>query len=143
VIDNLEQIVSDFDLLDNWDQRYQYLIQLGEKLPVMPEALKTEENKVHGCMSQLWVKAYHDKDNPKLIRFFGDCDTGVIKGVLAVLIQLIDGKRPDVIELLDVDEIFAKLKLDEHLSPQRHVGVYAIVKQMKQQAMNLKSSTVS
>jgi cysteine desulfuration protein SufE len=140
---NLEQIVSDFDLLDDWDQRYQYLIQLGEKLPYMPEALKTDANKVNGCMSQVWIAAYSDKDDPKLVRFFGDSDTAIIKGVLAVLMQLIDGRSLDAIEQLDVDKVFVRLKLDEHLSPQRHVGVYAIVELMKRQAMSLKSTTVN
>ena len=77
----------------------------------------------------------------RLIRFHGDCDTSIIKGVLAVLIQLASGKTVAEIEQLDVDELFSRLSLDEHLSPNRHVGVYAIVDLMKQQARKLQSST--
>lgn len=136
----LDEIVDIFDLLGDWDQRYQYLTELGERLPVMPAALKTVENKVRGCMSQVWVCACHDEHHPELVRFHGDCDTSIIKGVLAVLIQLASGKTVAEIEQLDVDELFRRLSLDEHLSPNRHVGVYAIVDLMKQQACNLQSS---
>jgi cysteine desulfuration protein SufE len=139
----LDDIVDIFELLGDWEQRYQYLTELGEKLPAMPEALRTEENKVRGCMSQVWVCACRDEHNPEIIHFYGDCDTSIIKGVLAVLIQLASGKTVVEVEQLDVDVLFSRLGLDEHLSPNRHVGVYAIVELMKQQARNLQSSRVS
>ena len=137
---NLDDIVDIFELLGDWDQRYQYLTELGEKLPQMPESLKTEENKVKGCMSQVWVSAWRDETRPNLIQYHGDCDTSIIKGVLAVLIQLSAGKTTQAIEQLDVDELFTRLKLDENLSPNRHLGVYAVVELMKQQARDLQSS---
>lgn len=133
----LDDIVDIFEMLGDWDQRYQYLTELGEKLPPMPAALKTEANKVKGCMSQVWVSAWRDKTAPQHIHFYGDCDTSIIKGVLAVLIKLCDNKTIAAIEQLDVDEIFTRLSLDENLSPNRHVGVYAIVILMKQQARDL------
>jgi len=138
----LDDIVDIFELLGDWDQRYQYLAELGEKLPDMPHSLKTDDNKVQGCMSQVWISAYRDENVPELIQYHGDCDTSIIKGVLAVLIQLSAGKATKAIEQLDVDELFEKLKLDEHLSPNRHIGVYAIVELMKQQVRELQSSTV-
>jgi len=141
MIASLDDIVDIFELLGDWDQRYQYLTELGEKLPMMPEELRTEDNKVKGCMSQVWVCAYRDEDDTGLIRFHGDCDTSIIKGVLAVLIQLSAGKAVGEIEGLDVDELFTRLGLDEHLSPNRHIGVYAIVELMKQQARNLPLSS--
>jgi len=138
---NLDDIVDIFELLGDWDQRYQYLTELGEKLPAMPEELRNEDNKVKGCMSQVWVCACRDEDVPGLVRFHGDCDTSIIKGVLAVLIQLSADKTVAEIEQLDVDELFTRLDLAEHLSPSRHIGVYAIVELMKQQARNLESSS--
>ncbi len=134
---NLDEIVDIFDILGDWEQRYQYLVELGEKLPPMPEELKTEDNKVKGCMSQVWVHAYRDSENPERIHFHGDCDTSIIKGVLALLIQLLDGRTAEEIQNLDVDEFFTRLKLDEHLSPNRHFGIYALVELMKQQAAGL------
>ena len=139
----LDDIVDIFELLDDWDQRYQYLTELGERLPPMPEVLKTEDNKVKGCMSQVWISAYRDPEDPKRTRFHGDCDTSIIKGVLALLIQLIGGGTRKEIEALDVDELFSRLSLDEHLSPNRHLGVYAIVELMKAQAQRLQQSARS
>jgi len=138
---SLDDIVDIFELLGDWDQRYQYLTELGEKLPAMPAELRTEDNKVRGCMSQVWVCAHRDEDAPSLVRFHGDCDTSIIKGVLAVLIQLSADKTVEEIEQLDVDELFTCLDLAEHLSPNRHIGVYAIVELMKQQARSLNQSS--
>jgi cysteine desulfuration protein SufE len=134
---SLDDIVDTFELLGDWDQRYQYLVELGENLPALPEEARIEDNKVKGCMSQVWVHAYPNPDDPNLIRYHGDCDTSIIKGVLALLIQLAEDRSADDIRKMDVDEFFERLKLDEHLSPNRHVGVYAIVDLMKQQAREI------
>jgi cysteine desulfuration protein SufE len=127
----LDEIVDIFDLLGDWDQRYQYLIELGEKLPAMPDRLKTDDNKVRGCMSQVWITAYIDDGQ---VKFYGDSDTSVIKGILALLISLCDGLTVRQIRNLDMDTVFQGLSLDEHLSPNRHVGVYAMFDLMKQKA---------
>ena len=131
---DLQDIVEAFDLLGDWESRYQYLIELGENLPHMPEANRTEERRVKACMSKVWIRAYPDPDNSEQIRFEGECDTAVIKGVLALLIEITTGKTAEEIQLLDLDEVFQQLRLGEHLSPSRHVGVYAIVDLMKQQS---------
>lgn len=133
----LDEIVDTFELLGDWDQRYQYLVELGENMPDLPDEARTEENKVKGCMSQVWIEASRSKDNPGKIVFHGDCDTSIIKGVLALLFQLSEDRTANEIDKLDVDEFFEKLGLDEHLSPNRHVGVYAIVELMKKQARAL------
>ena len=104
----------------------------------MPAKYQTDDNRVKPCMSQVWVYAYADHKDSDKIHYLGDCDTSVIKGVLALLIQLADAKTADEIQHLNVDEVFEKLNLGEHLSPNRHVGVYAIVELMKQQARELK-----
>ena len=143
VMDGLDDIVDVFEMLGDWDQRYNYLVELGEQLPPMPEHLMTDENNVKGCMSTVYVSAYRDKNNPELIQYHGYCDTSIIRGVLAVLIQLVGGRTADAIEQLDVDELFERLNLDEHLSPNRHVGVYGIVALMKQQVNQLKASHIN
>ncbi len=133
----LDEVADTFDLLGDWDQRYQYLIELGEQMGPMPADLKTQQNQVQGCISQVWVSAYPDEVDPSRVHYHGDCDTSIIKGVLGLLIQLVSGKTVAEIEALDVDEFFERLGLDENLSPNRHVGVYAIVDQMKRQAQVL------
>jgi len=136
---SLAAIVDTFELLGDWDQRYQYLIELGEKLPVMSDALRTEDNRVKPCMSTVYVAAFRDADHPDRIYYHGDCDTAIIKGVLALLIELCAGRTVNDIQAIDMDEIFGSLQLGEHLSPNRHVGIYAIVELMKSQARSLRS----
>ena len=129
----IDTIASDFEFLEDWEQRYQYLIELGEALPFMPEAEKTDANRVMPCMSKVWVRALPDPADPSKVLFQGDCDTAIIKGVVALLVNLFLGKTPQQITALDVDVLFDRIKLAENLSPNRHVGVYAIVEKMKQQ----------
>jgi cysteine desulfuration protein SufE len=121
--------------LGDWDQRYQYLVELGEQLDPIDEKDRIEDNRVKGCMSQVWVAAHCDPEKGNRINFTGDCDTAIIKGVLALLIKISSGKTAEEIQTLEVDEVFDKLQLGEHLSPNRHVGVYAIVELMKEKAM--------
>ena len=133
----LDDYVETFELFDDWDQRYQYLTELGEQLPALPEALRTEDNRVKGCMSKVWVSAYTDSG---LVGFHADCDTATIKGVLALLVDLMSEKSADQVLATDLDEIFDRLALDDHLSPNRHFGVYAMVELMKQQVKALQQA---
>lgn len=133
----LDELAEVFEVLSDWDMRYTYLIELGEKLPVMQDSLMIDENNVKGCMSKVYVCAYRDEKDSNLFQYHGYCDTSIIRGVLAVLINLAAGKEADVIEKMDVDELFKQLQLHEHLSPSRHVGIYAIVALMKKQVREL------
>jgi cysteine desulfuration protein SufE len=127
-------VVEDFELLGDWDERYQYLVEIGERLAPMPSEEKIEANLVKECMSTVHVVPHADEATPPRLKFQGDCDTAIIKGVVAILVNLYSGKTPAEVEDLDVDELFEGLHLEEHLSPNRHVGVYAIVEKMKRQA---------
>jgi cysteine desulfuration protein SufE len=133
----LAEIVDTLEFLGDWDARYQYLMELGEKLPPMPQALKTDANHVKPCMSTVHVAALPVPGRADSICFVGDCDTAIIKGVLAVLISLCSERSGAQIQAIDMDEVFRELQLDEHLSPNRHVGVYAIFELMKKQAGEL------
>lgn len=139
----IDEIVDTFEFLDDWDQRYQYLMEIGEQLPPMPEELKTEENWVKPCMSTVHVSAEAVPDEPAQIRFRGDCDTATIKGVLALLIDLLSNRTLDEIREVDVDGLFKRLQLEEHLSPSRHVGIYAIVDKMIERAAALSDARIS
>ena len=126
-----------FELLGDWDARYQYLVELGEGLEPMPAAEKSEANRVKSCMSTVHVAALRDSANPDLIHYHGDCDTAIIKGVVALLVQVMSGRTAQEIREMDIDSLFAGLNLQENLSPARHVGIFAIVEQMKEQAERL------
>lgn len=131
---DITDLLDTFDLLGDWEQRYQYLVELGERMLPMAEADRTEENRVKPCMSQVWVATAPDAQCPGTVRVTGDCDTPIIKGVVALLLSLCDGKTPEEILALDFDGLFEGLKLADHLSPSRHVGIFAIVEKIRQQA---------
>jgi cysteine desulfuration protein SufE len=133
----IQDVIDTFELLGDWDQRYQYLVELGERLPPMPAEDKRDENRVKECMSLVHTAAHSDPANGGRLGYTGDCDTAIIKGVVALLVKLFSGKTSEEIETLDVDALFAGLHLEDHLSPNRHVGVYAIVDKMKGQARAL------
>ena len=129
-----QEVIENFEFLEDWDARYGYLVELGEALPVLDDRLRTEAHRVKGCMSQVWVAAVADPDRPGALRYVGDCDTAIIKGVLALLIELCSGRTPSEVEALDLDRLFEGLRLAEHLSPNRHFGIFAVVEMMKEQA---------
>ena len=133
----LDRIIETMDFLPDWEMRYQFLDELGEKLdPMLPEDM-VSANSVPPCMSTVYVKARPMVSDPSRIRFEGFCDTPTIKGVVAILVALFSGKTPREVVDLDADAMFSRLQLFEHLSPTRHVGVYAIVQKMKTQAQDL------
>jgi cysteine desulfuration protein SufE len=133
-MNRIDEIVDAFEFLGDWDARYHYLIELGEALPPMRSDLKRDENWVKPCMSTVHVAAEPVAGAPSLIRFVGDCDTPVIKGVLALLIDLLSYRSLEEIRALDVEQFFKRLRLEEHLSPTRHVGIYAIREKMLERA---------
>lgn len=129
--------IEAFDLLGDWESRYAYLVELGERMAPMSAELKTAPNQVKGCMSTVHVAALPDPQRPGALIYQGDCDTAIIKGVLAVIVDLLSHKTPDEIAETDIDSLFAGLHLEEHLSPNRHFGIYAIVAKMKGQCDSL------
>ena len=141
--DEIDDIIDTFDLLGDWDQRYQYLVEIGERLPAMDPPDKTDANRVMECMSTVHVVAKPLNGSDDRLRFEADCDTAIIKGVVALLVGLFSGKTAAQIEETDVDALFEGLKLEEHLSPNRHVGVYAIVNKMKGQARRANEQRIS
>lgn len=128
---SIDDIREAFGLLTQWEDRYRFLIELGEQLPPLDADQRCEDNRVTGCMSQVWIVARPAPDAPTLIEFAADSETGTIKGLAAVLIAVYSHRRPDDILALDPDAVFEALELHEHLSPNRHVGVYAMVEHIR------------
>lgn len=121
------EIISDFELFDNWDDKYAYIIELGKKLPPMPEIYKTEENIVKGCQSKVWLYAYN-QDNK--IFFLGDSDALIVKGLVSLLIKVLSGQKPEDIAQSDL-YFLEKIGLQQHLSMTRANGLASMIKQMK------------
>ena len=126
---SINQLLENFAAFDDWEDRYQYLIELGKFMPPMDEADKIEKNKVHGCMSQVWMKASITKDG--LFDFVADSDALIVNGLIAVLKIIYGGKTKEEILKIDIGNIFEKLGLDRHLSLNRRNGFYAMVERIK------------
>lgn len=126
---NIDEIVDNFALFGDWEERYSYLISLGSKLPPMPDAFKTEATKVSGCTSQVWIVPSWDEKGR--FSMMADSDAQIVRGLVAVLYALFQGKTAAEIRAMDVEGIFKKLGLDEHLSPNRRSGFFAMVERVR------------
>jgi cysteine desulfuration protein SufE len=131
---SFEQIRDDFSYLEDWEDRYRYLIELGRRLEPLPDAERTDANKVRGCASQVWLWTRHGANDPAQLRFVGDSDAHIVRGLIAVVLALFDGRTPEEIEQIDAEQHFAELRLAEHLSSQRSNGLRAMVKRIKADA---------
>ncbi|MGC6471936.1 MAG: SufE family protein [Parvibaculales bacterium] len=128
---SLELLLDDFALFDDWEDRYRYIIELGGKLEPLTEQEHTEANKVPGCVSQVWLVS---EGTPEELRFRGDSDAHIVRGLVAILLTLYSGKSARDILQLDAQDAFAKLGLSEHLTPQRSNGFQAMVSRIRLEA---------
>ena len=134
---NIEQILDDFSVLDSWDDRYRYVIELGKALPPLPESAHIDRNKVQGCASQVWLvsetKPGKNAGGPTL-SFHGDSDAHIVKGLIAILFSLYSDQPARTILEKDAIALFEKLGLKEHLTPQRSNGFRSMVERIRADA---------
>jgi cysteine desulfuration protein SufE len=130
------EIVDNFDLMEEWDDRYRYLIELGRALPPFPEAARNDANKVRGCASQVWLSTSVKPNGSSgpVLSFEGDSDAHIVRGLIAVLFALYSGKPAKDILSTDAVALFEKLGLKEHLTPQRSNGFRAMVDRIRRDA---------
>ena len=135
---SFDQLIDDFEFLDDWEERYKYVIELGRSLEPLADDSRTAANKVQGCASQVWLVSRTDGSGPgAVLTFRGDSDALIVKGLIAVLHILLSGRRPrDIIET-DVQAELAKLGLHEALTPQRSNGLAAMIARLKADAAAL------
>ncbi len=129
-----DRIRDDFAYLEDWEDRYRYLIELGRRLEPLPERRRNDENKVRGCASQVWLWTRADPSEPARLRFVGDSDAHIVRGLIAVLIALFDDRTAAEIGAIDAEARLAELDLAEHLSSQRSNGLRAMVTRIKADA---------
>ncbi len=133
----LSDIRSDFAILDDWEDRYRYVIELGRTLKPLPEELRTDANKVRGCASQVWLATRVERGgtaaSPRLV-FQADSDAHIVRGLIAILFAVYDGRPADEILATDAGSVFSELGLKEHLTPQRSNGFASMVARIQSDA---------
>ncbi|MBT5765817.1 MAG: SufE family protein [Emcibacteraceae bacterium] len=125
---NIEEVKETFEFMDEWEDRYRFIIDLGRKLPDFDEADQTEENRVHGCSSKVWL--VYDREDDKIL-FKGDSDAHIVKGLVALILMIFSNKTPKEIVATDANGILNDLGLSQHLSPMRTNGLFSMVERIK------------
>lgn len=132
---DLETILDNFEFLDDWEDKYRYVIELGRTMPVFPEEYQTAEHKVEGCVSQVWlIKTIADDTSDPAINYQGDSDAHIVKGLVAIVLSALSGRRASEIQSFDTDGLFKQIGLNEHLTPQRSNGLNSMVQRIKADA---------
>jgi len=125
---SIEELVENFSLFDDWEDRYRYLIDIGRELPHMEECLKTEASLVRGCTSRVWLVP-HIKNG--VLNFEADSDAHIVRGLLAILFSTYQGRKLSEITSIDIESMFKEIGLDKHLSANRRSGFLAMVEKIK------------
>lgn len=124
----IEELIENFEFLDSWEDKYRYVIDLGGKLSPLDDKFHTDEWKVQGCQSQVWL--IPNKQDDKIF-FIGDSDALIVKGLIAIVLMIYNHKSPSEIKAIAVEDIFAKLGLSDHLSPSRRNGLLSMTEKIK------------
>jgi cysteine desulfuration protein SufE len=132
----IDEIIGNFELLEDWEDRYRYLIELGRTLEPLPKEAYTEKNKVRGCASQVWLESTRGQDasGAPTLTFRGDSDAHIVRGLVALALALYSGRPAREIVETDAMPLFKELGLAEHLTPQRANGLRAMVERIKKEA---------
>lgn len=133
---NIEEIIDNFAALDDWDDRYRYLIELGRELPPLSEAAHSDVNKVQGCASQVWLDTTVSPNGAAgpVLTFEGDSDAHIVRGLIAILFAIYSGKPARDILVIDAIKLFESMGLREHLTPQRSNGFRSMVERIRADA---------
>lgn len=127
----VDELIETFSLFDNWEDRYSYIIDLGKKLPPLPEKFKNDTHKVKGCMSQVWFVPDQEKLKQGKISFQAESDAFIVSGLIAILLMIFNGKSIEEAKSIDMQKIFEKLGLEGHLSPTRRNGFFSMIEKIK------------
>ena len=130
---DIDEIISNFEVLEDWDDRYRYLIELGRTLPALAEAAHSDANKVQGCASQVWLATTVRPNGAAgpILTFAGDSDAHIVRGLIAILFAVFSGKSAREILGLDAIKLFEGMGLREHLTPQRSNGFRSMVERIR------------
>ncbi|WP_404364823.1 SufE family protein [Marinobacter sp.] len=122
----IDDVIADLEFLDDWEERYAYIIDLGKQLPPFPQEERTEQNFVHGCQSQVWLTHHLDESSGKMYLLI-DSDAMIVRGLAAIILVALNARTPRELLSTDIDELFERLDLFRHISPTRGNGLRAMV----------------
>ena len=129
---SLEEVIENFEFLDDWEDRYRYLIDLGKGLPSLDDQYKTEEYRVRGCTSQVWlISSVDEQDQGKVMQYQADSDAHIVRGLVALVLIAFSQKTPEAVLDVDIEGIFKQLGLEKHLSFNRRNGFFSMVERVK------------
>jgi cysteine desulfuration protein SufE len=141
---DIDEIVGNFSVLDDWDDRYRYLIELGRELPPLADAARSDANKVQGCASQVWLETvvHPNGAGGPVLSFAGDSDAHIVRGLIAILFATYSGRVAKDILAVDAVKLFEEMGLREHLTPQRSNGFRSMVDRIRSDARTALMTTV-
>lgn len=132
---SIDDIIENFSYLDEWEDRYKYVIELGKELEPMPDVLQVDANKVRGCSSQVWLSTQTSSDGDETrLHFLGNSDAHIVRGLVSITLSIFNDKTAAQIVELDVEDIFKKIQLREHISAQRSNGLNSMLQRIKADA---------
>jgi len=135
---NITDVIENFSYLDDWEDRYKYVIELGKELEPMPDALQVDANKVRGCTSQVWLATnVSQRDGETVLHFLGNSDAHIVRGLVCITLAIFNDKTAQEIVELDAEAIFQKIQLREHISAQRSNGLNSMLQRIRADAHNL------
>ncbi|WP_306262226.1 SufE family protein [Pararhizobium sp. IMCC21322] len=135
---NITDIIENFSYLDDWEDRYKYVIELGKELETMPDALQVDANKVRGCTSQVWLSTrVTERDGEPVLHFLGNSDAHIVRGLVCITLAIFNDKTAREIVDLDAEAIFNEVQLRDHISAQRSNGLNSMLQRIRADAHNL------
>lgn len=129
------ELIQEFEFFDDWEERYKLLIEMGGELDRLPPEACVESNRVQGCQSNVWLTVDKTADDPPRVVFHADSDSQIVRGLIAVLIEILSDRTPAQIVEFDVESVFDRMQLRQHLSRQRSNGLHAMIQRVRQLAV--------
>lgn len=127
----IDELIENFEFLDNWEERYRLLIDMGRQLPEIPDEARIEDNRVEGCTSNVWLIHEVETAKPPRLHFKADSDAFIVKGLIAIILMAYSGRTPEEIRQTDIEALFTQLGLEQQLTPNRRNGFFAMVERIQ------------
>lgn len=134
---SIDRIITAFEMLPNWQDRYRLIIDQGRNLPDLPEDERVDDNLIDGCMSKVWLTAHLDESrDPPVIHFHADSDSQIVKGLVSIVFEVFNHRSPEEIVTADIESVFGRLELEQHLSAGRRNGLSSMVRRIRELAQH-------